>query len=357
MNNDLSVERSLDILILGPMGDSGHEPSAIQIREALNSILDEPDVKSLLATHKFFTKNIHIPSGQNQPEIVQNILSLLDSTDLAVFDLTPKESNPDRANVFYELGLVHALGIPALLLIKDGFSVPFYARTTAQYRVPNFDAATIADALRSPMREFLDFENRTNSFVNDRVSQFYKLPIVDISAAVGLATGYYYNFLSRLLVEGGFISHYPELIKHVVYVRPSSIKSTYEADLTALKQELRRKGYELKTEKLPPLSSDEKGPLWFDHVNGIVLDIPRTIYPLRRSPRLLSFHERNQSFPSQGAERNFLHRLSQIEEHLLNRVQEAIKFQIRYDGPRVRSNILHFNTIENSPAMVEQLLN
>lgn len=41
-----------------------------------------------------------------------HILTLLDSAKLAVFDLTPTARNPDRANVFYELGLVHLLGIP-----------------------------------------------------------------------------------------------------------------------------------------------------------------------------------------------------------------------------------------------------
>ena len=356
LNTDWSTDRRLDILVLGPMGDGGNDPSTIRIRDALDSLLQEPDFQGLLGSHHVHTKKVHVPEGQDQSEIVQNILSLLEAADLAVFDLTPKKDRPDRANVFYELALVHALGIPALLLIQEGHSVPFYARTTTQYRVPNFDPATLANALRAPLREFLDWENRTTSFTNDRVSQFYGLPIVDISAAVGLATGYYYNFLSRLITEGGFLAHHPDKIKHVLYVRPSSVNSTYEADVTALKAALLGGGHELKTEKLAAIARDEKGPLWFDHVNGIVLDVPRTIYPLRRSPRLLSLHERNPTFPSPGAEKSFHQRLHQVEENMLTRVEGAIRFQIRHDGPRVRGNILHFTTIQNAPALVSSLL-
>ncbi len=131
------------------MGDAGHEPSTIKIHSALNALLLEPEMQALLTQHHILTQKVHVPEGQTQPEIVQNILTLLDSADLAVFDLTPKASNPDRANVFYELALVHSLGIPALLVVQDGHDVPFYAQTTMQYRVADFEPATLANALRA----------------------------------------------------------------------------------------------------------------------------------------------------------------------------------------------------------------
>lgn len=352
---DYSSDRQLDILVLGPMGDVETEPSTISIQKALNALLEETEFQALLTRHHTHLNKVHVPEGQSQPEIVQNILALLDSADLAVFDLTPKAANADRANVFYELALVHALGIPALLIIKEGNEVPFYARTTTQYRVPDFALTTLTKVLREPLREFLDLENRTTTFTNDRVSQFYGLPIVDISAAVGLATGYYYNFLSRLITEGGFLSYHADKIRQVMYVRPSSVNSTYEADMAALKAGLQTEGLVLATEKLPAIASDDKGPLWFDHVQGVVLDIPRTIYPLRRSPRLLNMHLRNREFPSTGAERSFHQRMHQLEEGLLSRVESAIRYQIRHDGSRVRAQILHFTTIAQAPALVKSL--
>jgi nucleoside 2-deoxyribosyltransferase len=291
------MERRLDVLVLGPMGEDDRGPaSTLPIQDAIENLLQEDALRDLLNTHNIQEHTVHVPAGQNESEIVANILGLLDTADLVVFNLTPKQENPDRANVFYELGLVHALGIPAMLVVQEDTVVPFYAQSTQQYRVREFSVEALTDALRSPIRSFLDFENEesTTTFVNDRVTQFYRLPIVDISAAVGLATGYYFNFLSRLITEGGFLAEYPGTIRAVVYVRPSSIQSTYEADQERLRAALEGEGLQLETRKLDPPKSDEKGPIWFDHVDGIVLDVPRTIYPLRRSPRLLSFLERYQ---------------------------------------------------------------
>lgn len=345
----------LDILVLGPMGDEHAAPSTVQISKAVERLLAEDELSGLLKANQVTRHRIHVPEGQNESEIVHNILSLLDTADLVLFDLTPKVSQPDRANVFYELALVQALGIPVVLLVKSGVEVPFYARTATQYRVADFEIETLANALRSPLREFLDWQNRSVSFTNDRVSQFYGLPVVDISAAVGLATGYYYNFLSRLITEGGFLAHYPDLIRQVVYVRPSSIGSTYEADLAALKAGLHAKGLVLRTEKLAAIASDDKRPLWFDHVDGVVIDIPRTIYPLRRSPRLLAMHSRNPVFASPASESAFHQRVSQMESALLDRVKAAIDFQIRHDGPRVRKTILHFTTLAEAADLVAGL--
>lgn len=355
-NSDWSSDRRLDIMVLGPMGESGKEPSTVSLQKALYHLLDEPALKSLLDHHHVHTVKVHVPEGQAEQEIVGNILRLLDSADLVVLDLSQKNSKSDRANVFYELALVHALGIPALLVVKEGDQVPFYARTSTQYRVANFNLSTLADALRAPLREFLDLENRTTSFSNDRVSQYYGLPIVDISAAVGLATGYYYNFISRLLTEGGYIAQFPDKIRQVVYVRPTSVHSTYEADHDELKVKLAGAGLEITTEKYPAISADPKGPLWFEHVNGVVVDVPRTIYPLQRAPRLLSLEERNSHFPSPAAERNFIQRMHQLEESMLSRVEAAIRFQLRHDGPRVRSRILHFTDMSNVLPLVNSLV-
>lgn len=356
LSTNYSADRRLDIIVFGPMGDSSSS-STVQIRDALNSLLSEPDLAALLQQHHVLQHQVHVPDGQTEQEIVENLLNLLDTADLAVFDLTPKSANADRANVFYELGLVHALGIPVMLLVQKGSPIPFYARTSTQYRVPDFQPATLASVLRAPLREFLDLENRTTTFTNDRVSKFYGLPIVDISAAVGLATGYYDNFLYRLIKEGGFLAHHPDKIRQVIYVRPSSVRSTYERDVQLLTESLRQANITLSLDqKLPPVPSDEKGGIWFNHVEGIVLDIPRTIYPLQRSPRLLSLLDRNRSFPSLGAERKFQQRMSQVEESLLDRVEAAIRYQRDHDGSRVRGRILHFTTIDEAPSLVRSLL-
>ena len=353
MAADWSADRRLDLLVLGPMGEDDAGPtSTLPIRDALEALLTEDEVQALLDERAIVSTDIRVPEGQSQAEIVENVLSLLDTADLVVFNLTPKASNPDRANVFYELGLVHALGIPSMAVVLDSAAVPFYAWTMSQSRVPDFEVETLADALRAPLRDFL---RREVSFVNDRVSQFYRnVPIVNISAAVGLAAGYYFNFLARLITEGGFLGHYPDAYRHVVYVRPSSLETTYQADQERLRQALGEEGMTLETGgTLAAIPSDNKGPIWYDHVGDVVVDIPRAIYPLRRSPRLLSFLARR---PSSAAQTEaYEQRLQQIGESLLSDVENALRYQVREDGPRVRADILHFTTIEEAPALVQRL--
>jgi|GEM_PF-835044 len=353
-------DRRLDILVLGPMGDH-EDPAATTapIRDAVEALLREPAFTNLLTRVGIAEGNyrVHIPDGINEQDIIQSILTRLDTADLVLFNLTPKPGKDEASpNVFYELGLVHALGIPAFIIKAGKSQVPFYARGMKQHRVDDFQLTTLMDALREPLRDFLDIENSQTNFVNDRVTQFYGLPIVDISAAVGLATGYYQNFVARLITEGGFIAAYPDRIRQVIIVRPSGVDSTYPADIEVLKSALDGAGHKLATEKLAPPPGDTLGPLWFDHVQGIVLDLPRTIYPLQRSPRLLALRQRNQTLPSPAAQRIFAQRYRQVGEQLLDRVEAAIRYQLLYDAQRVRSKILHFSTIADAPRLVTRLL-
>lgn len=359
MQSGWSHDRRLDLLVLGPMGDS-KDPAASTgpVGEAVRGLLNEPAFDAVLSAAGVGPADrvVHVPEGLRGQEIVQRVLRQLDTADLVIFNFTPKAGRAgNSANVFYELALVHALGIPTIMIQAGRQRLPYYVVTTDVHQVKDFEPATLADALRKPLLDFLDTDNSQGNFTNDRVTRFYGLPIADISAAVGLATGYYQNFLARLITEGGFIAAHPELIRHVIYVRPASVGSSYAADMAALQDALLRAGHTLKTgEKLLPPAGDALGPIWFDHVDGIVLDLPRTLYPLQRSPRLLSLRARNQGLRG-SAERAFEQRWLQTGERLLDRAEAAIRYQLRHDAQRVRSRVLHFSRIEDAPALVTRL--
>src|SRR5690606_38046701 len=153
------------------------------------------------------------------------------------------------------------------------------------------------------------------------ITQFYGgLPIIDISAAVGLATGYYYNFVGRLLTNGGIISHNKEKVKRLIIVRPLDVMNAYDEDKDVLTKTLSDNGYKLEEERgliIPP--GDDKGGIWVYHVDGVIIDLPRTIYPLKISPRLLSLQERMDkqgSFAKQHPARGIA--LRQLSEKLLD---------------------------------------
>ena len=147
------------------------------------------------------------------------------------------------------------------------------------------------------------------------------------------------NFVRRILKDGGFISHYPDKIKRLIVVKPISVFNTYEEDVSAMKEKLKEAGFELVTEKLAPILSDKDGAIWFEHFNGTVIDIPRTIYPLKRSPRLLSLRKRKDQHPQQNDSHLRLSILNEAAEKLVNKIESIIKYHIRNDSERVREGL------------------
>lgn len=371
-----NADQRLDILILGPMSDDETTAaSCVPVQKAVQALLDEPELDEFLTKNHIAPEDrqVHAPESFRGANIFDSVLSRLDTADLVIFNLTPKPGKEEAsANVFYELALVHALGIPAMFLYhrpdkkaqapssppdnEPPKQVPFYAREMHQLRVKKFDRATLVEALRPTLHDFLMRKNAQNNYLNDRVTRFYGLPVIDISAATGLATGYYFNFLSRLITENSFLGSHPHLIKKVVLVRPTSVDSTYQADLDQLKTSLAAAGHTLATEKLSPPAHDKLGPLWFDHVNGIVIDIPRTIYPLQLAPRLLSLQDRHRTQADDATDRIVDQRLHQFGDQLMDRFMHAIRYQIRRAGTTIRGKLVHFTTMGEAASDITQLL-
>ena len=44
--SDYSSDRRLDILVLGPMGDAGNEPSTVKLQSALDALLQEDELQA-----------------------------------------------------------------------------------------------------------------------------------------------------------------------------------------------------------------------------------------------------------------------------------------------------------------------
>ena len=100
----------------------------------------------------------------NQQNILRDILYSIESADLLVADLT--DSNP---NVYYELGLAHALGKPVILLGQDIEEIPFDIRS---YRLIMYDThfARIKDAQEA-------FEKCASGFLTGEVT--FGNPVAD----------------------------------------------------------------------------------------------------------------------------------------------------------------------------------
>ncbi len=351
-----NADNRLEIVILGAMRGTKADSSK-KIREAVLALLSENKARTIL-----FDKGISsdpivtYPEEWKEHHIAEGVFDKLDTADLIIVNITPKAGKTDPTpNVFYELGLIHALGIPYLTVIREGFKVPFYIRNNKYIKVRNFGVQTLKKSLRNTLYDFID-DDVPNTFTQNDISRFYNgLPVIDISATVGLATGYYMNFVRRILKDDGFISFHPKKIKALIIVRPFNIFNTYLQDRQNLENLLERNTLDFKLEKLAPVATDKNGGIWFDHVDGIVVDLPRTIYPLKKSPRLLSLKERlNQSRNARGREiRDAI--LKQAADKLLDKVEDIVRYHTERDEERIRANLLYFAAIDEVPDTIAKL--
>ncbi len=181
--------------IIGPMKDDRLQ------RLAINVI--EPLLKELATKEVSYTVTTPWDLGGNH--IMNDVIYAIDRADLVIADLTGE--NP---NVFYELGITHALGRPCVsVLEKSDASTPFDIRAYRYYQVQmNFphgtDEATRANAyreardlLRDPLKKAHD-EVDWSRFENP-VIDFFRAPITYISPAFSLAQGYYLNFVKPVV--------------------------------------------------------------------------------------------------------------------------------------------------------------
>lgn len=358
-NKSYHDDQHLDILILGTMKERSEvlSSSAI-IKQSVEQILAEPAAQQLLSLSHTSSFKVHIPEGWEDQEIIKGIFSHIDITDLVVINLTPKEGadGPPSPNVYYELGMIHSLGLPAIIISQKGTRLPFYASHLRNIRVNQFTVEEVTEALRNSIHCFLDLNDPTD-FISNSITQFYDgLSLVDISAAVGLATGYYYNFVGRVLREGHFVTAYPDKIKHLVIVRPTNVLETYEQDKQRLIDTLSKAGYPLElNDKLDPPFNDGRGLLWFDHYKDILIDLPRTIYPLKISPRLLAMQERLDKPTANTPNHQRDKLLWKTSEQLLDRIEKAIKYHVRKERESYRASHLHYTTISKLPALLQEL--
>jgi nucleoside 2-deoxyribosyltransferase len=108
-------------------------------------------------------------SRLDQRSILQNIFRGIEAADLIVADLTG--SNP---NVFYELGVAHALGIPTILLTQNLEELPFDLRayTANEYSTHFSEASTIRETLHDIGRAAMDgavtFSSPATDFLSGR---------------------------------------------------------------------------------------------------------------------------------------------------------------------------------------------
>ncbi|MCE0485425.1 STING domain-containing protein [Ornithinimicrobium sediminis] len=238
------------------------------------------DQITILRPHELFRPN----------SIRTNVFDAIDDSDLVIADLTDV-----RPAVIYEVAFAHALGIWTILLGSEtDASQMFYLRDYRHARVDFAEQEIRSEEFRLAIGTWL--HDRSKRFdAGNPYTDFYGAPIPDISAANGLAAGYYENFLRPVLASGSQVvnrtggEEIRQAVRGVLVVKPPNLRNFFDL-LENTRSALVR--------AFPDMTlRGERGRVYIDTVDygprtcafvvdGWLVDVPRTVLTLERSPRL-----------------------------------------------------------------------
>ena len=120
---------TLDVLILGPMGAgvAASEQNCVRLKAAVESLLGHAEFTERLRACGYQRFNVTAPEHLQGNRIANEVFRELDKADLVVLDLSSRPgTTAPSPNVMYELALVHALGLPFMLISSTMDPAPFY---------------------------------------------------------------------------------------------------------------------------------------------------------------------------------------------------------------------------------------
>lgn len=188
--------------IIGPMKD-GHLNERARLRKLAQQVV--APVLNEIGRPDGISYSVLTPYEQFGGNIINDVISAIDRADIVVADLT--DSNP---NVFYELGITHALGRPCVSVVESRMQVLKSGKIRRQalpfdvgaYRAQyiDLDEDKFAEA-RDKLRPHLEKAHRESDWrkLENPVIDFYRAPITFISPAFALAQGYYHNFIKPVV--------------------------------------------------------------------------------------------------------------------------------------------------------------
>jgi hypothetical protein len=286
------MRKSFDIFLGGPMGGRKKDPASLafskhigRLKEAIDRISDELNIEQSQWTVRSDT-----PVLDDTGMIEQRVFGIIDRAELGIMDISA-----DSPSVMYELAMLHALGIPTIPISFRGNDgkrvVPFYLRGTYQAVVESFEVEELYQILR-PMVRNVVFGGASGSDPNmNPMTAYYGLPLVDISASTGLATGYFHNFLQHILKDmGGVFDYLDGQVEKLVVIRPRSL-----AEAASLKhiteRRLAEEGIEVELigERDGKVYTDReqaRGMMLVFRAGSYIFDAPSPLAAQEKSPRM-----------------------------------------------------------------------
>lgn len=241
------------------------------IKDVLIAIFSELDEK--------INYQIKIPEELTGGYISENVFYEMDMADLVIADITGRSPN-----VFYEIAMLQSMGKPMIFidsLEEKKEIIPFYLNHTNIHSVGKMTFEELKTVLKVSISRFFDHTQLTN-YSTSVISQYYGLPLVYISAVMGVAFGYYSNFLKPFLKRNtGAIAQPENNVSHLYIIKPIDLSSE---DTPKKNLSLILKNSEAKQYNCP---ESTRGKIFCPFVKEEnAYDVPSALFTLKKSPRL-----------------------------------------------------------------------
>jgi hypothetical protein len=303
-----AVKTVFDIFVGGPMGGEEKDGGGLFIKDHLGSLLKavsniaremNEEARAISGMDYDFV-SVSGPPPAGPGYIPDKVFDLLDKSDLGIFDMSGAVYTTEdgkavwtRAspNVIYEYAFLHGLGVPTLPVAVEGHPIEFYFNQSSRLTVKRFTVAQLQKILRDPIKAAVN--GRGNEiFRQNPISKFYDgISLVDISSTMGLANGYYFNFLRHATNHQNSVfdqlnttGHGHLGLKKLVILKPESMSELQQLR-RRLSEQVKDIGLELNTLKEDASQVGSRRPFNFDHVGQYIVDILMPIGAMAVSPR------------------------------------------------------------------------
>ena len=181
-------------LILGPMSSDDDERKMFALQDMLQKAFK-------ILKKDYDVVNPYDGGDMLTGRIILNVIREIDRAEIVVINITG--SNP---NVLYETAICHALGVPVILISENVREIPFYLRG---YRCEKISFDNLAQSTTTLTGHIVNIDENNNKelYLESPVKEFFTRSIVDISPAIGVAQGYYYNLLRHARLTLGEINN------------------------------------------------------------------------------------------------------------------------------------------------------
>ena len=355
-----SAEKFIDIFIGGPMANprtdgagltfDDHLPNMSRVIQRIISEYREQNPRSP------YRPVLLDPSREAIGTITDRVFSMIERSELGIFDCS--SGSP---SAMYELTLMHALGKPVIPIafrspgVPEARGISHYLKDEYALLVDTFTEEELYRGLSEKIHLMLSGNDTTLNASSNAISKFYGLPLLDVSATTGLATGYFHNFLRhQLQPRAKVFVDLPEL-EAIVIVMPRNLVEVGSLK-DVLEQRAKTAGIAYEEVRRADggnfvVSNQVRGRVLLDKIGRYLVDIPAPLSAQMSSPRRDKLlRDQNAAPASMQAEFNL--RLERLEQAMIDRWFYTVRNLVTRDG--LRNDRLLFLSVDELFAKLEE---